>query len=54
VLPDDVKAQATAVLRHRIFMGADAQMRGRTGATVVSEVLTRTPVPAEDIARAAG
>jgi hypothetical protein len=42
------------VLRHRIFMGADAQMRGRTGATVVSEVLTRTPVPAEDIARAAG
>src|SRR5712692_6972071 len=54
VLPDDVKAQATAVLRHRIFMGADAQMRGRTGAAVVSEVLTRTPVPAEDIARAAG
>ena len=54
VLPDDVKAQATAVLRHRIFMSADAQMRGRTGAAVVSEVLTRTPVPAEDIARAAG
>jgi len=25
-----------------------------TGAAVVSEVLTRTPVPAEDIARAAG
>jgi len=54
VLPDDVKAQATAVLRHRIFMSADAQMRGRTGAAVVSEVLTRTPVPAETDARAAG
>jgi MoxR-like ATPase len=54
VLPDDVKAQATAVLRHRIFMGADAQMRGRTGAAVVSEVLTRTPVPAEDMTSAAG
>ena len=54
VLPDDVKAQATAVLQHRIFMGADAQMRGRTGASVVTEVLTRTPVPAEDLARAAG
>ena len=53
-LPDDVKAQATAVLRHRIFMSADAQMRGRTGAAVVSEVLTRTAVPAEDVARAAG
>src|SRR5881409_1672190 len=52
VLPDDVKAQAVAVLRHRIFMSADAQMRGRTGANVVAEVLTRTPVPAEDIARA--
>jgi len=54
VLPDDVKAQALAVLQHRIFMGADAQMRGRTGAAVVTEVLTRTPVPAEDAARAAG
>jgi MoxR-like ATPase len=54
VLPDDVKAQAVAVMRHRIFMSADAQMRGRTGANVVAEVLTRTAVPAEDIARAAG
>ena len=54
VLPDDVKAQATAVLRHRIFMSADAQMRGRTGADVVKETLARTPVPAEVDARAAG
>ncbi len=54
VLPDDVKAQAPAVLRHRIFLGADAQMRGRTGVAVVSEVLTRTPVPAEVDAAAAG
>ena len=54
VLPDDVKAQATAVLRHRLFLIADAQMRGRTGAAVVADVLARTPVPAEDAARAAG
>ncbi len=54
VLPDDVKAQAPAVLRHRLFLDADAQMRGRTGAAVVSDVLARTPVPAEDAARAAG
>ncbi|HYK98631.1 MAG TPA: MoxR family ATPase [Candidatus Acidoferrales bacterium] len=54
VLPDDVKAQAQAVLRHRIFLGADAQMRGRTGAAVVTEVLARTPVPAEDARAAAG
>ena len=54
VLPDDVKAQAQAVLRHRIFLGADAQMRGRTGAAVVTEVLARTAVPAETDARIAG
>src|SRR5512143_86268 len=41
VLPDDVKAQAQAVLRHRVFLSADAQMRGRTGASVVSDVLSR-------------
>jgi hypothetical protein len=29
-------------------------MRGRTGAAVVADVLARTPVPAEDVARAAG
>jgi MoxR-like ATPase len=54
VLPDDVKAQAPSVLRHRVFLGADAQMRGRTGADVVGDVLARTPVPAETAARAAG
>jgi MoxR-like ATPase len=54
VLPDDVKAQATAVLRHRLFLIADAQMRGRTGAAVVADVLARTPVPAEDNRSIAG
>ncbi len=53
VLPDDVKAQASAVLRHRLFLIADAQMRGRTGAAVVADVLARTPVPAEDYHRGA-
>ncbi|HEY6959363.1 MAG TPA: MoxR family ATPase [Candidatus Limnocylindria bacterium] len=53
VLPDDVKAQAPAVLRHRVFLGADAQMRGRTGASVVTDVLGRTPVPAEEVAQTA-
>ena len=54
VLPDDVKAQATSVLRHRLFLSADAQMRGRTTPAVISEVLARTPVPAEDAAASAG
>src|SRR5438067_8939717 len=48
VLPDDVKRQAPAVLRHRLFLDADAQMRGRTPTAVVSEVLGRVPVPAEE------
>ena len=48
VLPDDVKRQAPAVLRHRLFLNADAQMRGRTPAAIVSEVLGRVPVPAEE------
>ncbi|TME60823.1 MAG: MoxR family ATPase, partial [Chloroflexi bacterium] len=46
VLPDDVKAQAVAVLRHRLFLNADAQMRGRTTTVIIAEVLARTPVPA--------
>ena len=54
VLPDDVKGQATAVLRHRLFLNADAQMRGRTTPAVVAEVLARTPVPAEDVAANTG
>ena len=54
VLPDDVKAQAVAVLRHRLFLNADAQMRGRTTTAIIGEVLARTPVPAEDIAATAG
>ena len=48
VLPDDVKRQAPAVLRHRLFLDADAQMRGRTPAAIVTEVLGRVPVPAEE------
>jgi len=54
VLPDDVKAQAVAVLRHRLFLNADAQMRGRTTTAIIAEVLARTPVPAEDVAATAG
>lgn len=47
-LPDDVKAQAPGVLRHRLFLDANAQMRGRTAAAIVGEILTRVPVPAEE------
>ena len=46
-LPDDVKAQASLVLRHRLFLDANAQMRGRTAEAVFGEILARVPVPAE-------
>jgi MoxR-like ATPase len=46
-LPDDVKAQAGLVLRHRLFLDANAQMRGRTAEAIVGEILARVPVPAE-------
>ena len=46
-LPDDVKAQASLVLRHRLFLDANAQMRGRTAEAVIGEILARVPVPAE-------
>ena len=46
-LPDDVKSQAPAVLRHRLFLDATAQMRGRTADQVIGEILARVPVPAE-------
>src|SRR2546423_8687232 len=48
VLPDDVKRQAPSVLRHRLFLDSDSQMRGRTSTAVVAEVLARVPVPAEE------
>jgi MoxR-like ATPase len=47
-LPDDVKAQASAVLRHRLFLDANAQMRGRTPEVIVGEILARVAVPAEE------
>ncbi len=49
-LPDDVKSQAPAVLRHRLFLDANAQMRGRTADQIVGEILARVPVPAEQVA----
>jgi MoxR-like ATPase len=49
-LPDDVKSQARAVLRHRLFLDAGAQMRGRSADAIVGEILARVPVPAEQAA----
>ena len=52
-IPDDVKTLAPPILRHRLFLNADAEMRGRTGESIVAQVLASVPVPAEEDARAA-
>ena len=54
VIPDDVKRLAVPVLRHRLFLTADAEMRGKTTEALVEQLLARVPVPAEDGARIAG
>jgi MoxR-like ATPase len=53
VLPDDVKRLAGPVLRHRLFLSADAEMRGRTADAYVHQLLAKVPVPAEENATAA-
>lgn len=47
VLPDDVKALASAVLAHRLIPSTEARLAGHTAAKIVSEIMSRTPVPTE-------
>jgi MoxR-like ATPase len=45
VIPDDVKALATPILRHRVVLSASAEIEGISADLVVAEILDRTPVP---------
>lgn len=45
VLPDDVKALASAVLAHRIIVNPSARLREITAERIVQEVLAEVPVP---------
>ena len=45
VVPDDVKELAIPVLAHRIIPTPDAQLSGIDTEDIVSEVLSKTPVP---------
>jgi MoxR-like ATPase len=45
VLPDDIKALAEPALAHRLTLTPQARLRGATAEQVVSEVLSREPVP---------
>ena len=48
VLPDDVKALATAVLSHRIIIGPAARIKEVTPYSIIQEILDNTPVPTDD------
>ena len=44
VSPDDVRAVAHDVLRHRILLSFEAEARGMTSQTIIDELLQRVPV----------
>jgi MoxR-like ATPase len=46
VVPDDVKARATAVLRHRVVLAPELEVEGRSTDDVIAGVITRTAAPA--------
>lgn len=45
VIPDDVKALATAALAHRLIMSPEARMRNATATAVIAAILQEVPVP---------
>lgn len=45
VSPDDIKAVATPLLRHRLLMGAEAQLDGLSTDDVIRGLLESVPVP---------
>ncbi|MEO0542153.1 MAG: MoxR family ATPase [Cyanobacteria bacterium P01_A01_bin.105] len=45
VTPDNVKAVAAPLLRHRLMLGAEAQLDGLTTDAVIQSVLEQVPVP---------
>ncbi len=47
VLPDDVKELAPHVLTHRLMIAPQAQLRGRTPAQLVADIVEAVPVPVE-------
>jgi MoxR-like ATPase len=45
VIPDDVKALAIAVLRHRMLLSPAAEIEGRAAETIVGDLILRTEAP---------
>ena len=47
VLPDDIKYLAPYVLTHRLILGAQTRLRGRTTQDIVQEIVQAVPAPVE-------
>jgi MoxR-like ATPase len=45
VVPEDIKDLAVSVVAHRLMLTPEAELRGRTAADLVEEVLMNVPVP---------
>ena len=52
VTPDDVKAVAKAVLRHRVMLHPDAELQGISADERIDEILKAAPVPRGEAAKA--
>lgn len=48
VLPDDVKRLALPILGHRLVLGAQNRLDGRSAPAIVADVLRSVPAPVED------
>jgi MoxR-like ATPase len=49
VIPDDVKQLALPVLAHRLVLSAEARLRGRSTAEVLTHLVEQVPVPVEEV-----
>jgi MoxR-like ATPase len=47
VLPDDIKYLAPYVLTHRLMLGAQTRLRGRTTRDILQEIVESVPAPVE-------
>ena len=45
LIPDDIKAAAPAVLRHRLMLKPEADLEGLTADSVIAEILSAVEVP---------
>jgi MoxR-like ATPase len=48
VIPDDVKYLSVPVIAHRLIARTEASLKGRTREAIVSEVVSKVPVPVEE------